>query len=514
MPSRYLVPWLCLLVVSIPNAAPITVATASGPLTGTDTDGVRVFRGIPYAAPPVGVLRWRPSQPPQSWTAPRDCTKFGPACPQAADRIVTKVGAQSEDCLYLNVFAPEGEKQPVMVWIHGGGFSKGAASVPIYDSPDLARQGVVLVTINYRLGHFGFFCHPALTAESPEKTCGNYGLLDQIAALQWVRNNIERFGGDPGNVTIFGESAGAVSVSLHMVSPLSRGLFHRAIMQSGTVPMRMKARADLERQGQEMQRKLGIADGPGALAALREVKPERLLASGAGDDMFPGMGTRDRLCLGGYGLPEAPAEVFAAGRQAPVPVIVGSTADEGTLWSRKLPVKTVAAYQAMLRAMFQEHAAEMTRLYPVQTDADVERALDEIVGEGFVAGARRVARWTEALGQPAYLYQFTRENALSKRCGLGAFHGSELVYLFHTFPMLLRPTPDDEGLSRQMMAYWASFARTGNPNGAGAYPWPSYTTQADRHLVLDAPPGQGQHLRQAQCDLWDTLQRLQAAAGL
>lgn len=501
---------LLLIVLLLPGLAlaqqPCTVSTVSGPVTGLVQDGIRTFKGLPYAQPPVGDLRWKPPQPAQPWTGPRPATEFGPACPQLKDRIVQTPQKQSEDCLYLNVYSPaEAYGLPVMVWIHGGGFTNGTGSLPLYEGSALARHGVVLVTINYRLGLFGFFAHPALTAESSDGVCGNYGLMDQIAALKWVRDNAERFGGDPGNVTIFGESAGAVSVSVLMTSPPAQGLFHRAIIQSGGAPKRVVSRQEAEQRGLQTQRRLGVADGPQALAALRALPADKLLTPGAGDDALPGLSMRSLMCVDGQVLKEPPAEVFAAGRQARVPLMTGSTADEGTLWSRRLPVSTVEKYRGTLRVLFQDRAAEVERLYPAATDADVQQAVEALMGDGFVATVRRNARSMLPLSTPVYLYQFVRQGPVARRTGLGAFHASELPYVFGTMPERMPFAPDERQLSEAMMGYWTRFARTGDPNGDGTQEWPGYTLADDNHLVLDWPISAGQHLRQAQCDLWDSM---------
>ncbi|MEI6500352.1 MAG: carboxylesterase/lipase family protein [Armatimonadota bacterium] len=490
---------------SADDAPPI--ATTCGPVSGLIVDGVRVFKGIPYAAPPVGELRWQPPVPPTPWTQPRAAVAFSAACPQAKDRIVPLQALQSEDCLYLNVWsAQQAQKLPVMVFIHGGGFSKGSSAQSYYDSPALARHGVVLVTINYRLGDLGFFCHPALTAESAHHASGNYGLLDQVAALQWVRDNIAAFGGDPGRVTIFGESAGAVSVGLLMASPLARGLFHRAIMESGSAPLRMKTREEMETRGLELQRKLGVADGPEALAQLRALPADKLLVSGAGDDALPGMSVRNLLCVDGYFLPEAPAKVYAEGRQAAVPLLAGTNADEGTLWSQRLPLKTVGQWRAMLRVFFKQDAPQAEALYPVASEADLPEALNQFLGDPFLAGARRAARWSQPVQARTHLYHFTHRSLISERSGLGVFHGSELVYVFGSLPPSVRQSPEEGGFSETMMGYWTRFAATGDPNGGDAVAWPEYTQDNDRYLGLDTVPTVGACLRKAQCDFWDEVQ--------
>lgn len=496
-----------MLITAAAAAGQPLVQTASGPVTGLEQNGVEVFKGLPYAAPPVGARRWRAPQPPPPWQEPRRAQTFSAACPQAKDRVMPAARSQSEDCLYLNLWRPRGaDRLPVMVFIHGGGFCKGSASQAMYDGAAFARAGVVLVTINYRLGLFGFFCHPALTAESPEHTCGNYGLLDQIAALRWVQANIARFGGDPQRVTVFGESAGAVSIGLLMASPLARGLFRRAILQSGTVPLRLRARGELEQDGVRLQQGLGIADGPEALARLREVPADKLLARGAGDDMFPGQSVRDLLCLDGYVFPEAPAEAFAAGRQAGVPLLVGSNADEGTLWSRRLPLKTVTRWQTMLRVLCGAQAPQAAALYPVATEAELQPALDAFVGDPFIAGARRTARWMAPLQPQTFLYHLTHRGPLAQRTGLGAFHGSELPLLFDTLPRQIALPDDERRFAETLRRYWTRFAASGDPNGEGLPRWPRYTPATDEHLTLDLAFPVGDHLKQPQCDFWDQLQ--------
>jgi para-nitrobenzyl esterase len=247
------------------DAAAPAAKTSTGPITGEERDGVRSFKGIPFAALPVGELRWKPPQQTPPWTEPRACVEFGPACPQQGKDLYGPVGEMNEDCLYLNVWTPATEdgvgRRPVMFWIHGGGFLFGSGGKPVYDGAELAKRGgVVVVTCNYRLGPFGFLAHPALTAESPQHTSGNYGLLDQIAALQWVQQNIGAFGGDPGCVTIFGQSAGGVSVCALMASPLAKGMFHRAIVHSGSAPGNLHDRAAMESLGVEFAKRLGTDD--------------------------------------------------------------------------------------------------------------------------------------------------------------------------------------------------------------------------------------------------------------
>ncbi|NPV48577.1 MAG: carboxylesterase family protein [Armatimonadetes bacterium] len=502
---------IALLLVAAPvlcaaEPPPCTVTIATGPITGLTEGDVDVYRGIPYAAPPVGALRWRPPQSVAPWTTPRACTAFGPSCPQKEDKLLVTPGPFSEDCLYLNVWtaAEAGDRRPVMFWIHGGGFIQGGAAQTVYDGATLAREGVVVVTINYRLGPYGFLAHPALAAEAGDGTSGNYGLMDQIAALRWVRDNIAQFGGDPGNVTIFGESAGAVSVNLLLCSPLARGLFHRAIAQSGAVPESIPDQQAAKERGLKYAAKLGITgSGPEALAQLRAKSSEELLAAFASTIPLPGSGNLDCLCVDGRVLTELPGETFAAGRQAAVPYMAGTNRDEGTLFLRNLPIGTVAGYQAGLRALFGDRATDVAAMYPVTTDTEVPAAVAAILGDAFVSGARRAVRWMAAVQPRTYLYHFTRTNALSDRLGLGCFHGLEIPYVFGSG--IIRMAPRERELSARMIGYWKRFAATGDPNGEDAVAWPTYTQAADQHLELNLPPRVGSGLRREQCDFRDSL---------
>lgn len=510
MPS---VPWqiVSLLLICAPclHAQDIPrVETAHGPVTGTLFEGITAFRGIPYAAPPVGNLRWRSPQPPRRWREPLAATTLPPSCPQNRSALTPLPDNYSEDCLYLNVWTPAANqpqaRQPVMVWIHGGGFQQGGSGQAIYNGQALAKAGVVVVTINYRVGLFGFLAHPALTAESPEQVSGNYGLRDQIFALQWVRANIANFGGNPDNVTIFGESAGGTSVYVLMTSPLARGLFHRAIAQSASVPSRMASRSERERGGVELARKLGIAEGPEALAKLRAVSVADLLAQGPHDLPFPGSGPRQLLCVDGQVLTESPEVTFAAGRQAPVPLMAGTTADEGTIWAYKSP-PTARRLQALLATTFRGQLAEARRVYPAETDEQARESYAQLLGDGFVWGTRRAVRYQSALLPQVYLYQFARRGPLAQRSGLGAFHGSEIPYIFRSFQSLIALPAEDDQLSQTMLRYWVRFADTGDPNGDGTPRWPTYEATGDHHLVLDSPITTSSGLRREACDLRDKI---------
>jgi para-nitrobenzyl esterase len=512
-----------LILVSPGARAGDTLAvTAAGRIRGvTEIQGspVRVFRGIPYARPPVGDLRWRPPQTAPAWEGIRDCTAFGPSCIQPGQKIIPGIGGkQSEDCLYLNVWtaAGAGEKRPVMVWIHGGGFTIGSGSQATYDGLHFAEDGVVEVTFNYRLGPFGFMAHPALSAESPEHVSGNYGLLDQIEALRWVQRNIGAFGGDPGNVTIFGESAGSVAVGSLVASPLAKGLFQKAIMESG-VPVNLPrlrsadaADTTSEMTGVEIARESGIDDpaGPsGATAAsLRALSAESLLASSRPRIGLFGGGRRMGPAVDGYVLPRPPLEMFAAGERNQVPVLLGSNADEGTLFIQQIPVRRPIGYEMAQQRLFGDFAPRVIRMFPVRTAEDVKPAIARIVTvAAFVAPARRAARSLSMNGEHVWLYHFTRVAPVMRERNIGATHGIELFYVFKTVPPGVHPGESDIALSDAMHAAWIRFAQSGDPNGNGFPSWPAFTAANDTHFEFGDRMKAGTHLMSSECDLFDEI---------
>ena len=458
-------------------AAPVTVAPPAGALQGVRSGELMVFKGIPYAAAPVGPLRWRPPQPPGSWSGVRAADRFGARCEQTdgSSTIADAPLPVSEDCLTLNVWAPTQHSRPlpVMVWIHGGAFVWGAGSSPAYDGSAFARRGVVLVTLNYRLGRFGFFAHPALTAEHPVEAKGDYGLMDMIAALKWVRANIAAFGGDPAEVTIFGESAGGVAVNDLMISPVARGLFARAIVESGggreiALPLHADGAApSAERVGEAFARKIGLAD-PTA-DQLRALTPEQILKAGDPDMVKGGEGS---TIADGQILPVAPSEGFARGLEAKVPYIVGSNSLE-----LPIPKPQLAATLARLPGITQAQLAEIAHDYPSQDAYETHAATDIL----FTEPAARMAALHAAHGQPTWLYRFSAVPLAGRTVLKGAFHTSEIYYVFQTLASYPKvPTDaDDARLAAVVNGYWARFAATGDPNGPEAPGWAPYQTSED-----------------------------------
>jgi para-nitrobenzyl esterase len=494
-------------VCSKPQAPAPQVTTEAGVLEGSQVGSlpnVAVFLGIPFAAPPVGERRWRPPQPMQHWSGPRRAKQFAPACPQVPsswwpEMVGRELLDTSEDCLYLNVWTPNlnrAEKTPVMVWIHGGGNVEGSSQIPPL-APALARRGVVVVSVEYRLGVLGFLAHPALSAESPQRSSGNYGLLDQIAALVWINKNIAAFGGDPNKVTIFGESSGAEDVCHLLASPLAHGLFQGAMLESGVCLDSLYSDSHREqnyyrnhgtgeRLGLRMAAAFGISNTPQALASLRALPAERLLqwAHDAEDADFG-------VVVDRWSVPLQPAITFARGKQAPVPVLVGSNADETTVFGKTSPLasensrpQTVVQYRAWLKNEFREFAEDVWKVYPAPADQQVPRVFLRMQTDyDFGFGADRLARATAAHGQTAYLYYFTYAGR-GRFAALGAFHSEELMFLGDTYWKSWVRDAEDERLSGIMGDYWTQFARTGSPNRSDLPKWPAYLRENSYCLEL------------------------------
>ncbi len=501
-----------------PAADSTLVPTTAGPVSGRTIAGafpVNVWKGIPYAARPDGARRWRPPEPPEAWTEPRACLEFGPACPQLGARGVLRTPEpQEEDCLHLNVWAPAPLSQsllPVMVWIHGGGMVNGAASMPFYDGAELAREGAVIVSINYRLGPFGFFAHPALTAESAHGASGNQGLLDQIQALRWVHDNIRAFGGDPGKVTVFGESAGAVSVCWLLASPLAQGLFHRAIAQSGTAARIAPDIDGAEKTGVRLARKLDIGEGQSpdeALVRLRAIPARRLIEVLQPTMLQPGAGGRRGEsfgpCIDGYVVTGFPDALVAAGTFNRVPLLIGTNSGDGSVFVPGLGTRDASGFRRLVRLRFGDQADEILQLYPEDPHDPQELMRDLFTDVSFVAPARRLARSAAGHGVKVHLYHFDRVPPILGRRTDAAPHGLEIPYVFGTLPRL-GYGDEDRALSRTMRACWVRFAATGDPNGGGFPEWPAFTRENDAHLQLSAEITIGHGLRHEACDLLDRI---------
>jgi para-nitrobenzyl esterase len=459
--------------------APV-VAVEAGRAAGEAKGDIRIFRGLPYAAPPVGDLRWRPPQRHAMWSGVRDATRFGPACPQArgtGSLDITRYGGApeptSEDCLTLNVWAPArpAPHAPVMVWFHGGSGRMGSGALPYYDGSAFARDGVVLVTVNYRLGHLGAFAHPALTREAGKATLlGNYALMDQVAALRWVQRNVTAFGGDPGNVTIFGESSGGISVMNLTVAPAARGLFQKAIVESGGgwFPPGPGPKA-AEQSGIAVARAAGAP--PQATAQQLRALPARAIAAAPGaSDAFP-----DRRLS-----PEDLTLAIDAGRTAQVPLMIGINSGEDSL----LDVENgMAGARAATKP--KELAALRTLYGPgLSDDLVIRNHFRDALGS---TPARWVAgRWSRQA--PAYLYRFDHVDEAQRRVRGRAYHGAEIFYVFQTLGLQPAdppvPTAGDARLAAEMHARWVAFARTGVPDAPGAPHWPAYSRKTDPWMVF------------------------------
>ena len=498
-----------------PTPAPVAVgpevAVTGGTVRGlVGEDGLKQYHGIPFAAAPTGDRRWAPPAPVEPWDGVRDATAPGPKCMQPSGQGGSFYGEadfeMSEDCLVVNVWTRaehEGEGLPVMVWIHGGALVTGAGAD--YPGELLSSKGVVLATANYRLGPFGFVALPELGAEHPAGVSGNQGLRDQVAALEWVRDNIARFGGDPGNVTIFGESAGALSMSLLQASPLAQGLFHRVIGQSGGAfqPMGFRDRMtaygpSAESRGEAFATALAGEDGDASLAGVRALSADRVLEAYQANLALFDYGSL--AIVDGEVIPDEVATIFAEGRQSDVPVMIGSTADEGTTLHEFIvpPFGAGAAgFEAYASAVLPEAGDALAALYPSGTEDEAQASGEALLADIlFTAPMRIWARATEDVGSDAYLYWFTWPPPIEESERYGAFHAAEIGYVFGNLDLFgAVPTDDDRALSDLMATIWAQFARTGNPNGEGLPEWPAYSRDSEAYMELGVDTGAKSHIR-------------------
>ncbi|MDZ4805740.1 MAG: carboxylesterase family protein [Candidatus Eisenbacteria bacterium] len=502
---------------------PLIVELDSGTIRGrlVPAGDVRLFKGIPFADTTAGRNRWRPPQPVKPWTGTREMLEPGPVCPQPKAVIWPIRNPQDEDCLSLNVWAPiggttsiasfvppTGPGAPVMLWIHGGGFSTGAGSTIFFDGEELARLGAVVITINYRLGPFGFLAHSALSAESPEGVSGNAGLLDQVAALGWARRHAAAFGGNPDCVTVFGESAGAASIARLLVSPKAAGLFHRAILQSGHARGRNRwLRRDTpgfkaaETVGAEIAARLGdMADDPADLRRSLRGKPtaDILSAADPAQGLYGG-GIKFAPVVDGVILPDDPERLFGLGHFHPVPILIGTNADEGSIFTEATRIGTREAFAAMLRRRFGPLADAAARLYPAKADEAIPGALVRLITDAsFVAPVRSLARHLSSHAPgTTWMYHFTRVSPAGRKSGRGAFHAADVSYVFNRVGNPLAYDEVDRELAREMSATWCRFARTGQAD------WAPFNAANEPYREFGDTIRDGHHLRREAADLMD-----------
>ncbi|HKP55112.1 MAG TPA: carboxylesterase/lipase family protein [Polyangiales bacterium] len=501
------------------NANPLIVKVEDGELEGAlnEAADVRSFLGIPYAKPPVGELRWKEPQRNTPWTGVRSAKDFGGRCAQLDSAVLMNKASDTEDCLYLNVWTPAppapGAKLPVMFWIHGGGNVNGSTNEPVpylgsglfYTGEFLAKKGVIIVSLNYRLGVFGFLSHAGLTAEGSKS--GNQGLWDQQAAMSWVQRNIASFGGDPSNVTIFGESAGSLDVCLHVASPKSRGLFHKAVSESGGCTTFQATAATAQMTTDKLAAAVGCS-GADTLACLRSKPVSQLLTaipSGAGTG---GFGPN----VDGEFFPKQPRQLFDSGDIAKVPYILGSNTDEGTLFTVATTVTSEDAYKAAIMTRYPAIVDKVLAFYPVSKFMSAMNPFNAALARAFGDGALVCSTWDTATraakaGAPVYMYNF--DIPVSVGTNLGATHGSELVYVFGTSPAL---TDEQKKVSELMQSYWTNLAKAGDPNGASLVQWPKFSEAMDTRVNFSLMPSPVQNFRSEECKFWREQYDLRFAA--
>ncbi len=481
------------------------VSVATGQLRGSLTaDGVAVFKNIPFAQPPVGNLRWHEPLPAKAWTGVRDATAFGPMCNQNDNKQLP----HSEDCLQLNVWTPKwpaASRLPVMVWVHGGGNTAGSGVEALFNGEVLARHGVVVVNVNYRLGIFGFFAHPGLAKESPHHAAGNYGLADQIMALHWVRDNIAKFGGNPANVTIFGESAGASDVNALIASPLTKGLFVRVIAQSGPIGTQSSL-ADSEKRGVDFAAKLGFT-GDDSLAKLRAVPDTELMEKVAQGG--PGLG----INVDGWVLPEPGLKVYAEGSEQKVALLIGNNSQEMQPRGGPGDIRQMISQRYGPLADHALAAYGLSGADEPQPDAENGTVLLQFTTDNsFRCGTVQELIWHTAAGNPGYEYQFSR--TVHGQEAKGAPHASEIPFIFGTLPVwqnMRKYNDSDQGYAPQMQAYWTNFAKTGDPNGGKLVKWPKFDGTSRAYMDFTDPgPVAKEGLRREACDVFMENQKRQA----
>jgi len=485
---------LLVLIAQFANAqTKLQVKVAEGTLQGImDSTGIKMFRGIPYAQPPIGDLRWKNPLPAKNWKGLRMADKFGPQAMQRpiySDMVFRSAG-KSEDCLYLNVWTPAktaGEKLPVLVYFYGGGFNAGDGSEYRYDGESMAQKGIVSVTVNYRLGIFGFLAHPGLTAESSTHSSGNYGLLDQHAALVWVKKNIAAFGGDPDKITIAGESAGSASVCAQVATPLSKGIFIGAIAESGSVLGNLSPvpLADAEQNGVKFASSIGAS----SIADLRKLDADSLLNMTAK--------TRFQVTVDGYFFPESPQQIFATGKQMDIPILGGWNSAEVNYHSLLgRDTATLQNYTNTVKKIYGDRADEILKLYPAANDAEVLQVATDLASDRFIAYAtwKFLDLHSKTDGKPVYRYLFTHKrppmvaDPNSAVGSMGAAHASEIEYALGNlhYDKVYAWTTDDYKTSETMQNYFVNFIKIGNPNGDGLPKWYGIQASIPKVMVIDA----------------------------
>ncbi len=481
----------------------LPVRTESGLVNGIPGSDatITVFKGIPYAAPPVGKLRWAAPRPPQRWKGVRNADHFTDGCPQDFPKLGTPM---NEDCLYLNVWTPaklSSAALPVMVWIHGGGLLVGAAREPLFDGEELAKNGIVVVTLDYRLGVLGFFAHPDLTKESPHHASGNYGFLDELVALEWIHHNIAAFGGDPNKVTIFGQSAGALSVNALVASPLAKGLLRAGISESGGLGAgfgrtKMPSLAESEKSGVEFAK----SKGANSLAALRAMSAQKLLK----DSRFP------EPNVDGWFFPEPIETIYKSGKQNKVPMLLGSNSDEGQHFIRS--VLSASEFTNRAHKEYGPDAVKFLALYPGGSDQAAKISQQHEFADKAAVAERKLAGYVVRGGTKAYLYYFSyldtggyNSEPPSLGLTLGADHGAELPYVFGLLSHWKTTVPENDlKLQEIVMSYWTNFVKTLNPNGTGLPDWNPHEENADAVMILDQKVGMEIHPRAAQLEFLKT----------
>ena len=473
-PALIAIPALVLvLITGCENTRDRLIVTIdTGQLKGLEQDGVMVFKGIPYAAPPVGDLRWRPTQKPVAWDGVREADAYGAFCPQRrAEVLWFELGEMNEDCLTLNVWTPDvndSARLPVMVWIHGGGYVQGSGNIPRLNSPEMAAQGVVLVTVNYRLSVFGFFAHPALSQAQAGEPLGNHGLMDLVSSLEWVQRNIAAFGGDPGNVTVFGESAGGALINYLMVMPSAEGLFHRAISQSASVGLapdaRLRERSGFQVPGEKVgvayAKRAGVDQSEDVVAALRNMSTEELISALDPNSRFTPV-------IDGKLIPDLVGVMFAEGRQHDVPYMTG-----GVSWEASLGWQIGGAFSPDRMAKLIP-AEDKKRLYPGLDEAQIT---DQVFGDLIILSqARYVGDQMKNVSSPTYQYFLSYVADEKRGSQPGVAHADDIAFVMRTLHADLETVSErDQEISRLMNAYWVQFAKTGDPNQEKLPEWPAY----------------------------------------